>query len=295
MAGAPITVEPGVTQAVAERVQRWLDAATFVLIGAGAGMSVDAGFDYTSEEQFVRRFPVMARRGPRCRYHMFGFPWPNPAVQWGHLARHLEEVRFNGIPDRSTYDQLKGLTAGKDRFVYTSNADDLFERTGFDAERIFTPQGSYSRLQCLSACSPTSTWRSESWVRAAVPKVDLDSEELVDAALIPRCPNCGGEAMMNVRGGDWFIEQPYDAGFERFRTWLARARSERLLVIDVGTGFNTPSVIRWPCERIAYDHPSANIVRVNVSHPELPPELTPKGLGIADTGLSLFAAMTALR
>jgi NAD-dependent SIR2 family protein deacetylase len=288
-------VEPKVTPQNAERVLHWLDDATHVLVGAGAGMSVDAGFDYTSEAQFVRRFPVMSRRGPRCRYHMFGFPWPSPALQWGHLARHLEEVRFSTIPDRTPYDQLNALTAGKERFVYTSNADDLFERTGFDVDRIFTPQGSYSRLQCLSSCKPTSTWASEPWVRAALPAINLQTEELTDPSLIPQCPSCGRAAMMNVRGGDWFIEQPYQAQAERFRAWLAQTQGGRLLVLDVGTGFNTPSVIRWPCERLANQHPSANMVRVNVGHPELPPELGANAFGIADSGAALFGAMTALR
>jgi len=196
---------------VIDKVAALLESSECVLIAAGAGMSVDAGFDYNSEAQFVRRYPVMAARGPRCRYHMFGFPWPSDAVQWGHLARHLEELRFTPPPEPAPYEQLKALTDGKDRFVITSNADDLFERTGFDAKRIWTRQGSYSRLQCLKPCRDESTWLVEPWVKEALPKIDLKTEELTDPTLVPRCPNCGGEAMLNVRGADWFIEQPYEA------------------------------------------------------------------------------------
>ena len=62
-------------------------------------------------------------------YHLFGYPWPSDAVQWGHIARHLEELRFSPPPDATPYERLRSLTEGKDRFVITSNADDLFERT----------------------------------------------------------------------------------------------------------------------------------------------------------------------
>ncbi|HEY3450579.1 MAG TPA: NAD-dependent protein deacetylase of SIR2 family [Myxococcales bacterium] len=279
---------------VAERVAALLQAADHVLIGAGAGMSVDAGFDYTSEAQFVRRYPVLSKQGPRCRYHLFGYPWPSPAVQWGHIARHLEELRFGPPPDPVPYEQLRALTETKDRFVVTSNADDLFERLGFSAERLWTRQGSYSRLQCLAPCSPESTWPAGPFVEAAVPKVDLATEELTDPALVPRCPRCGGEAMLNVRGGDWFLETPYQPQGQRFEAWLKKAFAGRLLILDVGTGFNTPSVVRWLVEEIALAHSDADLVRVNAFHPEVPRELGRRGLGIATAGAPLWAALTSL-
>lgn len=284
-------VQP-LTPEATERALALIEGADHILVAAGAGMSSDAGFDYTSEAQFVRRYPVMAARGPRCRYHVFGYPWPSEAVQWGHIARHLEELRFSPPPDPTPYERLRDLTAGKDRFVITSNADDLFERTGFDAQKIWTRQGSYGRLQCLAACRDTSTWRAEEWVRAAARDVDLATEELTSPSLIPRCPRCGGEAMMNVRGGDWFIEEPYVEPGERFSAWLKQAQRGRLVVLDVGTGFNTPSVIRWPAERIVERHPDAFLVRVNKHHPEVPPALRGRALGIASEGAPLWSAMT---
>jgi NAD-dependent SIR2 family protein deacetylase len=186
---------------------------------------------------------------------------------------------------------LRALTERADRFVLTTNADDLFERTGFDAQKLWTRQGSYSRLQCLSPCDPSSTWPAEPWVAAAAPAVDLATEELSDPALWPRCPRCGGVAMMNVRGGDWFIETPYEAQGERFAAWLRRAQAGRLLVLDVGTGFNTPSVARWPAEQIAARHPDADLVRVNQLHPEVPVQPAGRTLGLSCDGRTLWAAL----
>lgn len=281
------------TPEVVDRVAQWIESADHVLVAAGAGMSVDAGFDYEDEATFVRRYPRAAERGLRCRYHVFGYQWPTEALQWGHIARHLEEVRFTPPPNPAPYEQLQALTAGRDRFVITSNADDLFERTGFDPQRLWTRQGSYARLQCLTPCHDDATWLAEPWVRRAVAAVDLAREELTDPTLVPRCPRCGGKAMLNVRGGDWFLETPYLPQGERFDRWLAQAGSGRLVVLDVGTGFNTPVVIRWPAEQITARHRDAHLVRVNLRHPEVPWELGERALGLAVPGGPLLAALGA--
>jgi NAD-dependent SIR2 family protein deacetylase len=274
-----------------ERVADLLQRADHVLIAAGAGLSVDAGFDYNSERQFVSRYPVLARRGPRCRYHVFGYPFPDPATQWGHMARHLEELRIAPPPDATPYTALGALTAGKSRFVLTSNADDLFERTGFDPNALWTRQGSYSRLQCLGACHPESTWSALEWIPRAAAAVDLHTETLNDPALHPACPRCGGVAMMNVRGGDWFLDTPYEPQGRRFAAWLDAARRGRLLVLDIGTGFNTPGVIRWPAEQITARHPDAHLVRVNLHHPAVPRELGERALSVPVSGAALWAAL----
>jgi NAD-dependent SIR2 family protein deacetylase len=187
---------------------------------------------------------------------------------------------------------LRSLTSGKDCFVLTSNADDLFERHGFDPALIWTRQGSYSRLQCLEPCSPAPTWDAGPWVSRAVPAVDLRTEELSDPALIPACPRCGGEAMLNVRGGDWFVETPYLVQGERFDQWLSKVEGD-LLILDVGTGFNTPSVIRWPAERITAAHPRANLVRINPLRPEVPAQLGNRALGIPASGAALWSRLVA--
>jgi NAD-dependent SIR2 family protein deacetylase len=289
----PRRVRPLGADVVAE-IAALLGAADHVLVAAGAGMSVDAGHDYDDEASFVARYPVVARLGLRCRYHTFGYPWPSEAVQWGWIARHLEETRFSPPPDPSPYEHLRELTAKHDRFVLTSNADDLFERTGFDRDRIFTRQGSYARLQCLAPCSD-ATWSSEAWYREARPAIDLATETITDPARIPRCPRCGGAVMLNVRGGDWFVEAPYEPQAERFGAWLAGAARGRLVVLDVGTGYNTPGVVRWPAERIVADHPRAHLVRVNLRHPATPLALGDRGLGVASTGLALWRALAARR
>ena len=66
---------------------------------------------------------------------------------------------------------------------------------------------------------------------------------------------------------------------------------ERLLLFDVGSGFNPPSVVRWPMERIALRDPEARLVRINLHHPELPRELGSRGVSVAAGAREAIAAI----
>jgi hypothetical protein len=43
----------------------------------------------------------------------------------------------------------------------------------------------------------------------ALPFLDKSKQELTNEEVIPKCKFCGGAATMNVRGGDYFLHDPY--------------------------------------------------------------------------------------
>ena len=83
----------------------------------------------------------------------------------------------------------------------SSNADDMFFKNGFDEKRLFTPQGSYALMQCLKPCR-NATWPTKPVIDRILPTIDSETQEVIDPEVIPRCPDCGGPVLMNVRGGD---------------------------------------------------------------------------------------------
>lgn len=242
-----------------------------VLIGAGAGMSIDAGIDYSNREHFARRFPAMLQYGYSCQWETLGFNAPDPALTWGFLADHVYSVRWAPPPGR-VYQELLALVKEKEYFVITSNVDAQFAKSGFDEERIYTPQGSYALYQCLKPCTD-QTWPSKPMIDAILPTIDRQTQRITDPSLIPACPNCGGPVFMNVRGGPWFIEKPYESQRARFGDFVAGSTDGSLLLLELGSGFNTPGVIRWPFENITRRHRDAHLVRVNPGHPEVPPAI----------------------
>lgn len=276
-------------EALAER----LDDADRVLIGAGAGLSVDAGIDYLDQEYFARRFPAMLQYGFTCQYEFMGdLDW-SEELQWGYLADHVNAVRFQ-TPAQPVYTKLFDLVSDKDHFVITSNVDAQFAKGGFAEARIFTRQGRYDYYQCLTPCT-REIWPFKPVIDRILPTIDPATQKVTDPTLIPRCPRCGGSVFLNVRGGPWFVEDPYEAAYEHFIDWLDEAEDAKLLLVEIGAGFNTPSVIRWPMEQIAWRRSGAYLIRVNPDYPQLPLELGDKGTSVRARGRAFVEALHSRR
>ncbi|MCC7043941.1 MAG: NAD-dependent protein deacetylase of SIR2 family [Acidobacteria bacterium] len=272
-----------------QQIRQWIGDADRVLIGAGAGLSADAGVDYTDEAAFARTFPSLVKRGLRAPYQMIGHSGLPTEVFWGYWLTHVDEVRF-GEDRRRVYELLFDLVREKDWFVLTSNVDALFARNGFDPARVCSIQGDFAFLQCYTPCSD-ELWPSAPVLARLLPEIDPATQALRDPALAPACPRCGGEMFFNVRGGHWFVETPWRRQFEVLREWLPSASNERLLVLDIGSGFNTPSVVRWPMERTARSVPTSRFVRINRNDPELHVELGARALTVAGGALEVLEAV----
>jgi NAD-dependent SIR2 family protein deacetylase len=256
-------------EAVADTVRAWLDRADRVLITAGAGLSAAAGYDYGDADRFRELFPALHRLGLRSRY-MVGVPLP-PAVLWGYWAVHIDDIRYDPAPN-PLYQRLRGLVGDMDHWVMTSNVDALFARNGFAPDRVFTPQGDYGRYQCTTPCTP-ETWDSRPLVERLLAAYDPATGAVTDSRALPHCPNCGGEVEINVRVGPEFIDALYRPAGARLQEWLSTSASDtRLLILELGAGFNTPGVVRWPGEHLTRHLPCARLIRVNPAHPEVPPD-----------------------
>jgi NAD-dependent SIR2 family protein deacetylase len=262
-----------------DQVARALKDAEAVFIGAGAGLSAAAGVDFTDERAFATHFPGLLRHGFKRKLDLMGLVGLPMELQWGYYLPHSREVRFGPVSP-GVYSQLLTLARGVgEYFVSTTNADGLFARNGFDPERLFTPQGDYARYQCLAPCTQ-ETWPTEPLYERYLPLIDRATQQL-PAGVYPACPRCGGDTFLNVRGGEWFVDAPYRDGAQRFNAWLTRNAKKRLVVLDLGSGFNTPVWIRWPAEKLTRQNPRATLVRVNLHDPEVPEDLGTRAVSLA--------------
>ncbi|MEV6605909.1 hypothetical protein [Kutzneria sp. NPDC051319] len=271
-------------------LSRWFDEADHVLVAAGAGLSAAAGYDYADTGRFAELFPVLRRLGLRARYQLIGLPLP-PHLLWGYWAVHVDDIRF-GPGTATVYEQLRELVGERDHFVWTSNVDGLFDRNGFAPERVWTPQGDYARYQCELPCSG-ETWPSRPIIEAALAAYDPATGAVADDA-IPACPNCGGAVFLNVHKGPEFIGEPYDAtGRELAGWWRGLPAGARPLVVEIGAGLSTPSVVRWPVEAATRLVPGARLVRINTAHPEVPPDLEGRALAVPREATGLLADLAS--
>jgi NAD-dependent SIR2 family protein deacetylase len=270
----------------ARQVRQWLKACDRVLIGAGAGLSAAAGIDYTDPVSFARLFPALVRRGLQADYQLIGYDDWEPAEKWGYLATHVNDVRFGPRP-HPVYGRLFDLVHSKDYFVLTSNVDVMFVRNGFEERRVFTPQGDYAAMQCLRPCRP-KVWASQPIIERLLPAIDPLTQAITDAKLLPSCPYCGGEVFLNVRGGSWFVEEPYAEEANRFNNWLRESLNHPVLILEIGAGFNTPGVVRWPLEQVALANPSAKFFRVNLEHAKVPQALAGRSVSFRADALQVI-------
>jgi NAD-dependent SIR2 family protein deacetylase len=257
-----------------------------VLIGAGAGLSAAAGIDYTDTVTFAKIFPKWAERGYRMQYEFVGaHNWEEPA-KWAYWATHLNHV-FYQFPPSPLYHRLHAIIQDKDFYVITSNADGLFIKSGFEADRVFQAQGNYERLKCTMSCTP-ETWDTKPFIDRILAHIDYETLQVADPAALPICPYCGAPLFVAFRAREEYAHQA--ATYQR---WLDGVQDKTLVVIEIGVGFNTPGVIRWPFERLVTIHKDVSFFRINsdyrnlanTAQSEIPLGISSKSVSInADAG-----------
>ena len=266
------------------------------------------------------------------------------AVMWGTEApRLLRTARYWGKKHHKGFEALLRLVKEEKRgnyFIYTvrlrlyrtpkkliyphstlasyankSNVDHRFHYAGFDGEKIYTPQGDMTLLQCAGPCAGHA-WDCRPVLAKLVEEGEIDATTGLSAKIdasdihrrfvkrvedIPTCPRCGVmPAYKHTHHNSLFTHGPHDAHQDRMMEFLEALRSgggsdssektkenkKKLLVLEVCVGFQTPSVCRWPCEAIVRDLATssceAKLLRLSLSPTDaaVPPDLQGRAIGI---------------
>ena len=259
-----------------ERLKTAIAEADAVVIGAGAGLSTAAGFTY-SGERFERYFSDFAEKyGIRDMYSGGFYPFPTSEAFWAYWSRYIFINRYMDAP-KPVYDDLLKLVANKDYFVITTNVDHCFQKAGFDKKRLFYTQGDYGLFQCSEPCRP-ETFDNEAVVREMVAR---QKEMRVPSELLPRCPHCGRPMTMNLRCDDRFAEdEGWHAAAERYETFLRTRAGQKILFWELGVGYNTPAIIKYPFWRMTAKNPNAIYACVNLGEADAPSEIAARSLCI---------------
>ena len=121
--------------------------ADYIIIGAGAGLSSAAGFDYGGQrfEHYFHDFKV--KYGIQDMYSGSFYPFETEEEKWAYWARMIDCNTYQTKPSK-LYQALLSLIKDKDYFIITTNADHQFAINGFDMSRYFETQGNYIYFQC---------------------------------------------------------------------------------------------------------------------------------------------------
>ncbi len=264
-----------------EKLHAALEKAEAVIVGAGAGLSTSAGFTY-SGERFEKYFHDFAAQYHFSDMYSGGFyPYETLEEYWAYWSRYILINRYEDAP-KPVYDKLLSLIRDKDYFVLTTNVDHCFQKARFDKHRLFYTQGDYGLFQCSEPCHQ-KTYENETAVRQMVQR---QKDRRIPSELIPRCPVCGKPMTMNLRADHTFVEdEGWHLASERYADFLRRHRHMNTLFLELGTGMNTPGIVKFSFWRMAYEWPDAVYACINLNEAYAPKEIQENSICInADIG-----------
>lgn len=259
-----------------EQLKYQIKMVDAVVIGAGAGLSTAAGFTY-SGERFQKYFADFIEKYHfKDMYSGSFYPFETLEEHWAYWSRYICINRYMDAPN-DTYKRLLDFVKDKDYFVLTTNVDHQFQKAGFDKKRLFYTQGDYGLFQCAEPCH-NATYDNEEVIRRMVTE---QKNMRIPSELIPKCPKCGKPMTMNLRCDDTFVQDEgwYKAS-ERYSDFLRRHKNADVLFLELGVGFNTPVIIKYPFWGMTAKNPNAVYVCVNFNEAFCPDELKGKSICI---------------
>lgn len=264
-----------------ERLKAALQDCDAVVIGAGAGLSTAAGFTYTGE-RFEKYFSDFAAKyGIQDMYSGGFFPFATPEEHWAYWSRYIYINRYLDAP-KPVYEDLLNLVRDKDYFVITTNVDHCFQKAGFDKKRLFYTQGDYGLFQCSEPCCQ-ETFDNEAAIREMVKRQE---DMKVPTELLPVCPHCGKPLTMNLRSDDTFVEdEGWHRAAERYEDFLRTREGQKILFLELGVGYNTPVIIKYPFWQMTAKNTNAIYACINQGQAVCPQEIEQRSICMnADIG-----------
>ena len=221
-----------------------------------------------------------------------------PEVSWAYWARNIYINRYKDAP-KPVYMRIMDLVKDKDYFVLTTNVDHCFQKAGIDKKRLFYTQGDYGLFQSVNP-GIRKTYDNEEWVMKAMEaqgfvKDDAGDFQIPDngilqmripSELIPKCPDDGRNVCMNLRADDSFVEDDgWHQAAERYENFL-RSRKGKILFLELGVGYNTPVIIKYPFWQMTSKNPEAVYACVNYGEAVCPYEIKDQAICIdGDIGM----------
>jgi len=256
-----------------------LSEADAVVIGAGAGLSAAAGLTYGGKRftdnfgEFIEKYGSMYMRD---MYSAGFYPFPTEEAKWGYWSKHayLNRIEPDALP---LYQSVHELVKGLPYFVLTTNVDHQFWKAGFAEENIFATQGDYGKIQCQKGCHAKTYDAVDMFVQMHQSRKDC----LIPSYMVPKCPVCGGNMAMHLRCDQYFVEdEHWHEAAGNYASFLEEHGKDRVVLLELGVGFNTPTIIRFPFEQMVRRNENWSLIRLNLDEAFVPESFGKRAVGI---------------
>jgi NAD-dependent SIR2 family protein deacetylase len=245
-------------QSIIQAQKAW-SGCEAILIGAGAGMGVDSGLpDFRGNDGFWKVYPPLKKLGIEFS-EMANPQWftEDPKLAWGFYGHRLN--LYQKTKPHSGFNILlnKFKEENIPMFVFTSNVDSHFQKSGFHENQIMECHGSLMHLQCIEECGQP-IWRVDPDLL-----IQINPDNLLAKEPLPSCPQCDSLARPNIlmfSDFTWDSSRTYGQR-QRFEKWIEKFKNKNLVIIELGAGTNIPTV-RLTCEEV-YQSTGNKFIRVN--------------------------------
>ena len=190
--------------------------------------------------------------------------------EWA-LRDDEKDIRFRHLSDpsqsdlKAAYEELYQLIQDKDYYIVTTLTDGAIYEMPFDKNRIVAPCGNIHWRQCSKACT------KDIWEEGEVPD-DI-------------CPHCKAPLTGNTLKAETYIEEGYLPRWKDYMKWQTGTINRSLVILELGEGFATPTVMRWPFEKIIYFNRKSRLYRINESFYQLPKEAEERGVSVHENSV----------
>lgn len=276
-----IRVIQGVTgpyESELERLSNALEEADAVIIGAGAGMSTSAGLSFGGKRYTENFGDFIEKYGITDMYSGCFHEFESREERWAFRSRIAWLNRFSEIP-KDTLQKLLHLVEDKDYFVLTTNVDHSFIKAGFPKEKQCYTQGDFGLFRCSVPCH-AETYDNEEIIRAMH---EQERDMKVPTELIPHCPKCGAEMDFNLFWDETFVrDRGWHIAHDRYERYVRLHEAGRVICFELGVGYNSPGVIKFPFRQMTARNPRATYVSVNLDTPSFPESLESRSIIISE-------------
>ncbi len=86
--------------------------------------------------------------------------------------------------------------------------------------------------------------------------------------------------VMIENAGEGEEKQKEEKQWELYNKWLSATLNHKLMIVELGEGFNRPNIFRWPFEKILFINQKAVMYRINQHFYQLPENISERAFSV---------------
>lgn len=181
-------------------------------------------------------------------------------------------------------------------FVVTTCFDDIITYSTFDKDRVVAPCGTLNLMKCDRGCfkhvyETQKVYENingilNNYYKDGYVEQEKMFDELREA--MPQCPMCKQVMSANIVKSNNYSEEGYREQWDSYMSWLQKTLNRKLVMLELGEGFETPTVIRWPFEKVAAVNNKATLIRVNEKVWQISEDIEAKAIPLNMSGVAFI-------